>query len=198
MWKVVRDPARIAIFAACYLTILAGAAAASAVLLPGATISVPPTTAAAEPDLAGVVIHDALIPFTIRAANGALVCEGVLQDRVVQSNQTHALHFYYRIRGTRGPGVISEVVTTGFGKISLRVAHRTDGLGTVPPRVANRNASPGAVVTFRFTDPRLLCVRNEESRFILVKTPVTKYRTGGATKIVASNGAGTSVPTVMP
>jgi hypothetical protein len=73
----------------------------SAVLATGATIALPATTAAEEPDLAGTVIHDAVIPFQVTdPSHTKVLCEGQLQDRAVRSTATHDLHFYYRLIGT--------------------------------------------------------------------------------------------------
>lgn len=173
------------------------ALAISVLLLPGKTLVVPPTTAASEPDLAGVVVHDVLVPFTLKSATG-VVCAGNLQDRVVRSNKTKQLHFYYRIRDTKGPGAIKLVATIGFAVPVLRVAYRTDGLGTVAPRTASRSGGTGALVTFAFSDPTISCARHQESRFVLIKTTATAFAAGGTTRILATTGAGASVPTVKP
>ena len=175
----------------------AAALAVSVVLPPGGSLSVLATTAASEPDLVGVVVHDALVPFTLKSATG-VVCAGNLQDRVVRSNRTKQLHFYYRIRDTKGPGAIKLVATLSFAVPVLRVAYRTDGLGTVPPRQATRSGGTGGLVTFTFSDPTISCARHQESRFVLIKTPATAFTTGGTTRILATNGAGASVPTVQP
>jgi hypothetical protein len=173
------------------------ALAVSVLLPPGASLPVPATTAATEPVLDGVVIHDALLPFTIRGVTGAPLCMGQLQDRVVRSNRTGLLDFYYAIRSTNGPGSIARIVAGSYGKLELRVAYRTDGLGTVPPRVAARSG-PGPLVAFQFTDPPLSCARHQESRFMLLEAPVKAYIAGGATQIVATTGASTVVHTVEP
>lgn len=174
------------------------ALAVSVLLPPGGTVGVPSTTAATEPDLAGVVIHDALVPFTIRSAAGAVLCAGNLQDRVVRSNRTKRLHFYYRIRDTKGTGAVNRLATVSFAVPMLRVAYRTDGLGTVPPRQASRSGGPGALVTFTFNDPPISCARHQESRFVLIKTVATAFTPGGTTRVLATTGAGASVPTVKP
>jgi hypothetical protein len=182
------------------LTLLAttAALAVSVLLPPGASLTVPATTDATEPTLGGEVIHDALVPFTIKTASGAVVCTGELQDRVVQSTKTGQFDFYYAIRNTKGTGAVGRVGTESFSGQPLRVGYRTDGLGTVPPRIAVRNAAPGAAVEFELTDPPLSCLRHEESRFMLIRTEVKTFQPGGKTVLVATTGASTSVPTVMP
>ena len=174
------------------------ASATSTSLPPGGNVPASPTTAATEPDLAGTVIRDTLVSFTIKTAGGKVLCTGRLQDRVVRSTKTGRFHFYYRIRNTKGPGAINRIDTTSFAGHPLEVGYRTDGLGTVPPRVAMRSGAPGEVVTFELPDPPISCARHQESRFILIKTDADAFHTGGKTRIVATSGAQVTVPTVMP
>jgi hypothetical protein len=195
----VRGQAKLAAAIGGWLLLFGAAAVALSVLLPpGVTLPVPATTAATEPTLDGVVEQDTLVPFTIKTAAGELICQGNLQDRVVRSTSTHQLDFYYAIRDTNGPGAVARILTASFAKLPLRVGYRTDGLGTVPPRKATRSAKPGAAVTFAFTDPPVSCAKNEWSRFILIRTPVMAFHTGGATRIIATTGAGVTLPTAQP
>ena len=199
----IRNPARrarlVGVTAGGLALLCTGAALAVSVLLPpGGSLPTPSTTAATEPTLSGVVIHDALVPFKIATPDGHVLCSGNLQDRVVRSNKTHRLDFYYRIRDTQGTGAIGRIATLGFGGLPLRVGFRTDGLGTVPPRPAARSAAPGAVVSFTFIDPPVSCAQHQESRFILIRTPATTFTPGGKTEIIATTGPAVSVPTVMP
>ena len=48
--------------------------------------------------LQGVVIRDALLPFTVTSASGATIFKGTLQDRVVRENQAGTLDFYETIK----------------------------------------------------------------------------------------------------
>jgi hypothetical protein len=182
------------------LLVLASTAAlaVSAALAPGASLTVPATTAATEPTLDGVVVHDALVPFTIKATNGEALCSGQLQDRVVRSTKTGQYDFYYAIRETNGTGAVGRIVTESFASQPLRVAYRTDGLGTIPPHLAARNAAPGAAVEFQFTDPPVSCARHDESRFMLIRTEVKTFTPNGKTEIFSTAGPSASVPTVMP
>jgi len=68
------------------------------VVLPGATVALPGTTAAAQPALAGVVVRDALIPFSVDDGIGHTIFKGTLQDRVVRENGSGTLDFYQTIR----------------------------------------------------------------------------------------------------
>ncbi len=148
----------------------------SSMLAPGATIPLPSSTAASEPDLAGVVLHDALIPFTIKDTLGRPSCVGRLQDRVVRSTKTGLLHFYYRIRGGRPlRHGISTVATVKFGVDTLNVGWRLDGLGTVNPVAASRDPG-GDMVQFNFKDPVLRC--GSDSRFFFIKTMAKNFGPG--------------------
>ncbi len=184
-------------------------AQASMLLAPGATVPLPGSTAAAEPDLAGIVIHDALIDFVIKNASGALLCRGQLQNRVVRSNPAPIarlmpfLHFYYRIRGVSSPataallGRIRRVETIRFaGFDPLRVDFRPDGLGSVPPRRAIRNALPGQLVVFDFQEPPLPC--GVESRFFFIKTSALAFAPSGRTRIVLTTGESVVLETAAP
>jgi len=85
-------------------------------------LAVPATTAATEPVLDGVAVHDALLPFTIRAA-GAPLCRGQLQDRVVRSSRTGLLHFSYAIRTISGSESIARIVA-GESDLASRQEYR--------------------------------------------------------------------------
>jgi hypothetical protein len=139
-----------------------------------------------------------MVPFTITTPSGAVLCEGQLQDRVVQSNKTGQFDFYYAIRDTKGPGAINRLVTASYAGQPIRVAYRTDGLGTVAPNFANRSVAPGAMVQIRFTNPPVSCAQHQESRFVLIRTDVKVFNPGGKTQLFTTTGAGTSVPSVMP
>ncbi len=139
------------------LLVLATSSLASVPLAASQTVPLPGTTAAGEPDLAGVVLKDDLLRFEIKSATGAVLCAGRLQNRVVRSTKTGFMHFYYRLRDMRPglPGQIVRVDTVDFRKPNrLLVDFRLDGLGVVAPSRASRNAPPGDRVTFHFRDSR--------------------------------------------
>jgi hypothetical protein len=177
--------------AAAFLTLLP----ISSPLAPGATISLNFSTAATEPDLAGVVVRDTLIPFTITDSLGRAMCKGQLQDRVVRSNTTGLLHFYYRIRGARGGHTINAVATVNFGADTLNVAYRQDGLGAVHPVAALRNPA-GNRVEFRFKEPGLRCDR--ESRFFFIKTKAKNFGPDGQTRLTLITGQTVALQTAQP
>ncbi len=177
--------------------LLLGVLPVSALLAPGGSIPLPSSTAATEPDLAGVVQHDALIPFVIKDTLGRVLCRGQLQDRVVRSTKSGRLHFYYRIRGGRKflRSAIRIVTTDNFDTDTLSVGWRLDGLGTVNPTTASRTAT-GETIEFAFKDPVLRC--GAESRFFFIKTNAEKFVSGGMTKLALTTGESVSLKTVMP
>jgi hypothetical protein len=178
------------------------AAYAAPLLIPGGAVGLPGSTAAAHPELAGLVVHDQLIPFQIKDANGRLLCQGRLQDRVVRSNRGNFLHFYYRIRDMAAsvplPGAISRVETISFaGAGALHVDFRPDGLGVVAPRIARRSAAPGPLVEFDFRDPPLRC-GGPDSRFFFIETGAKAFNPAGKTRLVLSTGQSVTLDTVRP
>lgn len=190
----IREPMNLAAAMGCAILVFtaASAKADSAALPLDRDIALPSTTAALEPTLNGTVIHDALVPFIIRQEDGSVECRGNLQNRVVRSTATGRLDFYYRIRDTRGPGEIRAIDTSGFRGETLRIAYRTDGLGTESPTRAYRPAPGSTVIAGGM---HLACGRHEESRFIVIRTEATELESG-ATTIHASQTV--TVVTVGP
>src|SRR5207302_10663090 len=66
-----------------------------------------------------VMNHDALVPFKIATPDGQVLCSGNLQDRVVKSNKTKRLDFYYRIRDTQRIGAVGRSATQRSGVLTL-------------------------------------------------------------------------------
>ncbi|MEW6251278.1 MAG: hypothetical protein AB1716_11570, partial [Planctomycetota bacterium] len=166
------------------------------VLPPGGVVPLMGTTAAIRPELAGLVIYDELIDFEIR--DGAvLLYRGTLQNRVVRSDLSGNLHFYYYIRDTE-PGLngyIRYVRTTRFPGVLTDVDYRLDGLGTVGPDLARRSPAPGTLVEFEFSG---LLPAGQESRFFFIITDVKEFVTGGETTLYLHTGQRVTLPTVMP
>lgn len=184
-------------FGGVLLVLAATAAKADSVPLGyGVDLAVPSTSAAREPSLNGTVIHDRLVPFTIRNEAGAVVCRGNVQDRVTRSRRTGWLDFSYRIRDTRGSGTILGISMSGFAWQALRIAWRADGLGTEAPTRAYRNPSPGDALIVG--GMLLSCAAHQESRFILVRTEATAFEPDGTTTIHSWEGDTRLLDTVAP
>ncbi len=182
--------------------------ASASVFLPigAGPLPLPGTTAAAETDLAGTVIHDKLIPFQITNGLGSLLFEGTLQNRVVKSSADGTLHFYYYIRNTRPGlnGIVGNVMTSSFATSRyLAVDWRPDGLGQVRPLMASRNAGTGNLVRFTFptavaTAAVGVLVGGRESKFFYLKTKVMNFKEIGQTRIQLTTGQFVTLQTMAP
>lgn len=94
-------------------------------------VALPGTTAAAEPGLAGTVVSDQLVPFTIASASAPV--SGTLQVRTV-SGAGGKLSFYWKINNaTASKGQVEAIFISGFPKVAYDANWRKDGLGTVAP-----------------------------------------------------------------
>jgi len=151
--------------------LLAGAAQA-VILPPGATVGLPGTAAAADPDLAGVVLVDDLVPFAF-AANGGTI-SGNVQVRVVRSTLDNTLDFYWRIfNNPRSSGVVGSFRIGDFFTNVYDANWRIDGLGDVAPISATRfSGAFDSFVNFNFGN---LLAPGHQSRFILLDTSATDF-----------------------
>jgi hypothetical protein len=164
----------------------------------GQTVSLGGTTAAARPELAGVVLWDKLIDFEIRNAAGDLIFKGRLQDRIAKSDVSGALSFGILIRDTQPnlPGVITTVTRGNFANVSTDVEYRVDGMGHIGPKEADRNAD-GGEITFRFEKGRLHAGNDSRSFFIL--TDATEYSPElGSTILRTADGSSVRLVTSAP
>lgn len=172
-------------FSTLVTALLAGVAQA-APLPPGGLIGLSGTTVAAEPALAGTVQDDTLRPFAI-GFGGGIGLTGVVQDRVVLSNDLGTLIFAPRIRDTLGtagvvPLEILSISLTGYAGYTTDVEYRTDGLGDAGPDTVSRSAD-GDTLNFRYTGSPLL--PPDESLFPSILTDATQFAPVGTALIVA-------------
>jgi hypothetical protein len=146
------------------------------------------TTAAAQPELAGVVLEDVLRPFTIEWGAGQSVT-GTIQDRVVRSEVDNTLIFSYRIiNDATSDAPLSFAMRDDYAGFTTDVDWRSDGLGMIGPSFAMRNFD-GSEVSFFFNglgkiDP------GEDSYFFFIKTDATAYNEAGD-GVVAVTGSTT-------
>ena len=177
--------------------------AKGSVLLPigGGPVVLPGSTAAAEPDLAGTVMRDNLIPFRVSNAAGSLLFVGELQNRVVRSSRGSVLHFYYSIRNTQAGlnGIISNVYTRSFAPTpTVAVDWRPDGLGQVNPLRATRSIGTGDLIRFNFPSTISALSGGRESKFFFIKTNVLNYALNGQTRIQLTSGESIVLNTAAP
>lgn len=179
--------------------LLAGLAVAAPVLaVPTGTtafdLPLPGTTAAAEPDLAGTVISDKLVPFTIASASAPV--SGTLQVRVVR-NAAGKLAFYWKINNSAAStGAVDALSFTGFPKQAYDANWRKDGLGTVAPSSVEGQISTIDFKTwicgFRFKTP---VKPGESSRFFFLRSQAT----ASVPAVAHVSGGGVSdVPVLAP
>ena len=112
------------------------------------------TTAAARPELAGLVVADTDTPFSVGGVTG------FVQNRVVREFGTGTLDFYWRVEldpATDGNAGITAFRLDGFGDGDLADAdYRIDGSGTVPAstaRLFNPASYPQGDINFVFGTP---------------------------------------------
>jgi hypothetical protein len=154
------------------LLVLFGAAAQAVILPPGSTAALPGITVAADPDLAGVVLVDDLVPFSF-AANGGKIF-GSVQVRVVRSTIDNTLDFYWRVfNNAESSGVIGSFRIGDFFSSVYDANWRIDGLGDVAPVSATHfGGAFESFVNFNFGN---LLAPGHSSRFLLLDTTATEF-----------------------
>lgn len=158
--------------------LLAAGNAAAVTAVPDTFTPLPGTTAAADPYLAGTVLEDELLSFSLAVAQGATdLITGTVQQRVVRENGTGYLDFYWRITNLVG-GPLGELRIGGFNSPVFDANFRIDGLGDVGPSSIYRfSGSFSQYANFEFVDafgnPTLDA--GEESLFFFLHTTATNY-----------------------
>jgi hypothetical protein len=162
---------RKALIATALLTALAGSV--HAVLLnPGDIKPLPGTTVAAEPQLAGIIEVDELLPFSFADASGNI--SGAVQVRVVRSTVDNTVDFYWRIFNdpTSSDG-INLIHVGDFNASFYDVNWRIDGLGDVAPTEGLRHFDPiSNAFDFLFAD---LLQPGTTSNFVFIDTDAFSY-----------------------
>ena len=149
---------------------------AHAVLLgPGDTLALPGTTVAAEPQLAGTVLVDELIPFSFSAGVGLGDITGQVQQRIVRSSVDGTLDFYWRVTSdTNSAAAIGSFRVGDFISPEYNAKWRIDGLGVRAPDSATRfSGSFDSYVNFTFSGNGLL--PNQDSYFFFLDTTAMNY-----------------------
>ncbi len=159
-------------------------------ILPGGSSLLNGTTAAANPDLGGVVIRDQLIAFEISNGLGDIILTGDVQDRVVRSTNTGELIFAPRLRNLNAPGAdawINRFSMVGFDGFTTDIDFRTDGLGDVGPDSANRSVD-GNFLNYRYSPSLIL--PPDEGLFLSVVTDAQNFDLSGIFIVYAQNDFG--------
>lgn len=158
------------------------ASAAEAVLLnPGDNLALPGTTSAAEPQLAGTVLVDELIPFSFSAGAGLGDITGHVQQRVVRSSVDGTIDFYWRV--INDPNSAASIGSFRVGKFDspeYNANWRDDGIGTIAPGSAHRfTGAEASSVNFLFGSNAATAANDlapgKESKFFFFDTTATGY-----------------------
>lgn len=152
---------------------LLSAAPARAVLLgPGDIAALPGTTVAANPQLAGVVIVDELIPFSFSSSSGPIM--GSVQQRIMRSSVDSTVDFYWQVSNQADSAeAIGSFRVGEFVSPEYDADYRTDSLGDVGPDSAQRFTSPfESYVNFNFSSG---LQPGQASLFMFFDTTATLY-----------------------
>ncbi len=151
-------------------------------LVPDNFVPLPGTTAAAEPQLAGLVLEDDVQAFSFVAYGGTV--SGTVQSRVVRSTLDGTLDFYWRVKNDdKSAGAVQDLRLGDFIAPEYNANWRIDGLGDQGPAVAQLFASPPrdpGFINFRFfaksdTEAGAGLAPGESSNFILMDTSAKLY-----------------------
>jgi hypothetical protein len=136
----------------------------------------------------------------IKDSSGAVIYQGIIQNRVVLSNLLGSLIFSFRIRDTNPSlgGSIVGVSRTGFREGTTLffpdVDFALDGLGNIGPSGASRNGG-GNQIDFAFASNPVTA--GAESRFVIALTFATKYDAVGTLTLYAEDGSDSGPLTVF-
>jgi hypothetical protein len=155
-------------------------------LASGATASLPGTTVAVEPQLAGSIIEDKLFSFSMLAGAGSvpgtLLVTGQVQSRVVRSSLDGTLDFYWRVTNDANSQADVAFFRIGlFDAPEYNANYRIDGVGDRAPVTAHRFTTPyESYVNFDFTTQgptggNVGLKPGESSNFMLLDTSATTY-----------------------
>ena len=163
------------IIIATLCTLFASNAHAVLVLLsPGDNLPLTGTTVAAEPQLAGTVLVDEIIPFSFGV--GSDFISGSVQQRVVRSSVDNTIDFSWRVLNT-GEGSLAPIGSFRVGNFvspEYNANYRTDGSGNLGPDHAHRfTGSEDTFVNFLFSNNGLGA--NKGSYFFFFDTTATNY-----------------------
>lgn len=157
-------------------------------LLPGNSVLLPGTTAAARPELAGTIVFDD-VDTQLNVLNQLTFAGYSYQNRVVRSDVTNTAIISPRLRDSFNVSFndlfLDGFSVTGYAGWATDVDYRTDTLGDRGPTFVERSAD-GDVLTFTFGFPlisgNLFAEPHEESFFIDILTDAPSFAlTGTAT-----------------
>jgi len=140
------------------------------------------TSVAARPELAGTVVHDEVIPFSV-SGGGGQIFSGSLQDRVIRASDG-TLSFVQLVQADTSlarRALLDFVRRNDFSGVSTDLDYRTDGAGQAdlhPIKVWH--SADGKNVQFRFHDH---LSSGDETLGYFVKTDATSFDLNGNTTL---------------
>ncbi len=178
-----------------------GAAAALCALAcaaPAFAVDIPPGGAANLPgsNIAGTVVRDTLVPFTIRDAGGAILVQGSVQDRVLRT-ASGELAFVPRIRNVTGPSGfgIDQVVRDGFETFTTDVDWSLSGAGLGAPTYCERSGD-GDILDYSLSFSPVFS--GQESKFFWADTNAEVFVVNGSMTLRLENGRSTTITVAAP
>lgn len=183
------------LFAAAALMFLA--TGAGAVVIPvGVVTALPGTTAALEPQLAGLVLEDETQAFSF--ASGAGTISGSVQSRVVRSFIDGTLDFYWRVvSDPSSSDAIGSLRLGNFFTPVYNANYRIDGLGDVAPSSAHLFPGGGGFLNFLFDGPSPFTPGNG-SNFMFLDTSATNYNRSALYDLTGPTGISDAYATFAP
>lgn len=158
-------------------------------------IALPGTSAAAEPGLAGAVVNDTLVPFSVASATAPV--SGTVQVRTVRGADGK-LSFYWKINNAAASkGQVSALHISGFPKAVYDANWRKDGLGSVAPTKVQGGLSSDFkswLYGFAFEAP---IKPGESSRFFFLRSNAVAAAPSTA-RISAGGGVSTDFAVLAP
>ena len=155
--------------------LLAACSAAAVPLVPNVAAPLPGTTLDARPELAGAVVQDDVVPFSI--AGGQIT--GSVQSRVVLT-ATGTYDFYWRV--TNAANSAGAVGTLRLGNLlpsAYDADWRADGSGTTAPSFGYLFGGGEGFVNFDFRNGTSALEAGADSRFFFLHTDATAYDKSG-------------------
>jgi hypothetical protein len=135
----------------------------------GDNLALSGTTSATEPQLAGLVLVDDLIPFSFSTPTGLI--SGTVQQRVIRSFLDNTIDFSWRILNDSTSEAIGSLRVGDFVSPEINANYRTDGLGTLGPDRGHL-FSTGQDFNFLFSNG---LAGGQGSNFFFFDTTATSY-----------------------
>lgn len=163
------------------MVVLTSTAISQAVTLTyNTSVTLPGTTVALRPELAGTIIADDIVsPFQLQLASGGWVT-GSIQERVVRETSTGMLDFYWKVNvDENSAGSLSYFRLGNFLDSSYDADWRIDGLGDVSPDSAylfGGSYTGQGYINFYYSDG---LGAGESSNFMFLHTDATDYAKTG-------------------